>query len=654
VRVAIDPGSVQVSPGGKVNAVVGVRNSGPVADTFLLNVDGIAADWFALGVTSLTLEPGAEETTSLVIQPPIGAKTAAGKYTATVQLTSQEDPGRRTSAPLTVVVLSAGSVTMALSPLQAQGRQAFFKAIFTNHSNADSTMVLTPDDDENALTFKMRPDDTVDVPSGESVTITVRVRPEIRRLVGQPRAYTFSLTGTYENDPFPTKIDAALTARARFTYIPRAQSLSLPNWLWYPLTLIFKLLLILAALAFIFFLLDAIATGGTKKATTQPTVVAELHATILAATLTPGDDKEAAIAGVQLTAIAQGTTVLLAAAGREDVGSITATATMTGTGKAGSKGGGPTNTKVPAAPTPSITQFTLIPSGSYVAATWQVDGATQVELNGKVVPINGAIQVPAGETVALLQAFNGKSVAQQALPVPTLSVPAADSGAASGGAAGGSGSTGDASGGSGTTGSAGGSVDAAAGTVASATPVLTSTPLPTSTPYPTSTPLPTQLPTSTLPPTATPTVVVIPTTPPPPTAKIVIPPTATASATDTATDTATATATVTATPSPSASASPSYTASPTDTATDTVTAVPPTDTATATDTATNTPTVVPDTATATNTATTVLIPTVTVVETESITGTDSITTTQIFRDTTTSSLAETPAPTASPTPTATP
>ena len=82
MRVAIDPGSVQVSPGGKVSAVVGVRNSGPVADTFLLSVDGIDADWFALGVTSLTLEPGAEETTSLVIQPPIGSKTAAGRYTA--------------------------------------------------------------------------------------------------------------------------------------------------------------------------------------------------------------------------------------------------------------------------------------------------------------------------------------------------------------------------------------------------------------------------------------------------------------------------------------------------------------------------------------------------------------------------------------------
>ncbi len=214
----------------------------------------------------------------------------------------------------------------------------------------------------------------MDVPSGESVTITVRVRPEIRRLVGQPRAFTFSLTGAYENDPFPTKIDAALTARARFTYIPRAQSLSLPNWLWYPLTLIFKLLLILAALAFIFFLLEAIATGGTKKPLAQPTEVSELQATIRAATLTPGNGKAAATAGVQLTAIAQGTTVLLAAVGPEDVGSITATATMTGTGKAGSKGaaGAAKSTKVPAAPTPNITQFTLIPSGSYVAATWQV------------------------------------------------------------------------------------------------------------------------------------------------------------------------------------------------------------------------------------------------------------------------------------------
>src|SRR6185312_275751 len=122
------------------------------------------------------------------------------------------------------------------------------------------------------------------------------------------------------------------------------------------------------------------------------------------------------------------------------------------------------NTKAPAAPTPSITQFTLIPSGSYVAATWQVDGATEVELNGKVVPPNGAIAVPAGVNVALLQAFNGKSVAQQALPVPTLSVPATDAGAAGGVASSGDATSADASAGGGATGSVSGSTDAAAGT----------------------------------------------------------------------------------------------------------------------------------------------------------------------------------------------
>jgi hypothetical protein len=636
VHIAIDPGSVKVSPGGKVNVSLAVRNSGPVVDRYLLTITGLMEAWYTLGSAAASLGPGSEETIPLTIHPPAGEATHAGTYPVTVQVASADDPSGEASAGLTVVVTTAGSVTMNLSPRQAQGRSAIFNATFLNRSNSDATMVLTADDDENALDFRMRPDETVDVAAGDEVTVAVRVRPEERHFVGQPRAYTFTLTAMHEDDPFPVTVDPTLTTKARFTYIPRAQSLSLPSWLWYPIQLIFKTLLIVVALFLVFLLLKTIATGGTNGDRAASAQVTALRATIVAATLTPGSGKAAATAGAQLTAIAQGTKIVLAADGPKVIGSVTATPAGTTAGKGAGSKSGPGNgkghkTKVPPAPTPNITQFTLIPSGSYVAATWQIDGATSVQLNGQDVPINGAIALPAGASVALLQAFNGKSSVQQALPVPTLSPDLT----------GGAGGTGDAAAGAG--GGAGGTSEdvtaGAAGGGSAAVPTSpppTVTPLPTATSYPTSTPLPTALPTSTaLPaPTATtrPTKAAPPTAtgtlPIPPTATV--PPTATTPPTDTATNTTTPTATITASPS----ATPSQTASPSPTATNTA-SPSPSPSPSATDTSTVTFTPVPNTATGTPTVTKTIVPvpTVTVLGTETITGTVKGTTTVVITDT---------------------
>ncbi len=631
VHIAIDPAAVKVSPGGKVVVSLAIRNSGPVVDRYLLTITGLLEAWYTLGRAAASLGPGSEETIPLTIHPPAGEATHAGTYPVTVQVASADDPSGEASAGLTVVVTAAGSVTMNLTPRQAQGRSAVFKATFLNRSNSDATMVLTADDEENALDFRMRPDETVDVAAGDEVTVAVRVRPEERHFVGQPRAYTFTLTAMHEDDPFPVTMDPTLTTKARFTYIPRAQSLSLPNWLWYPIQLIFKTLLIVVALFLVFLLLKTIATGGTGGDKAASAQVMALRATIAAATLTPGSGKAAATAGAQLTAIAQGTKVVLAAAGPNEAGSATATPTGTTAGKGAGSKSGPGNgkghkTPVPPAPTPNITQFTLIPSGSYVAATWQIDGATSVQLNGQDVPLNGAIALPAGATVALLQAFNGKSSVQQALPVPTLSTDlTGGTGDAAAGAGGAAGTSED------VTGGAGGSGAAAVPT----SPPPTVTPLPTATSYPTSTPLPTALPTSTARPAPTATTRPTKAPPPPPTATgtATVLPTATTPPTATATAMATGTATPTDTVTASPSATPSRTASPSPTTTNTASPSPsPSPTTTDTSTATFTP--VPDTATGTPTATKTIapVPTVTVRGTETITGTVKGTSTVVFRD----------------------
>ena len=565
MRITITPATVQVSPGGNAALAITLRNTGAIIDRFHLAIEGIAAEWYTLGAPAAALFPGAEETVTLTIHPPAGVATKAATYPMTIKAISQDDPTKEAAGMVTLVVTASGSVVLDVSPRQAQGRSAIFNATFINRSNADATMVLSGQDDEDALQFRMRPDETVDVPAGEQVRIAVRVRPEERHFVGQPHSFSFTLRGAHEVDPNPFQPDPALSAVARFTYIPRTQALRVPPWLWNPTTLIAKVLAAVVLLLLMYAGLRNIfdTKPGTAAAGPNPTQVAQLRAIINKASLTPGMGEAAAMAGIQLTAISQGTVVSSAAIAR-DLSVVTPVATKAvGHPTAGKETKKATAT---AAPKPQIAQFLLIPSGTYVAATWQIVGATTVELNGQPEPPNGAAALAPDATAALLQATNSAGTVQQVLPVPTLPVPGGAAGTVNSDAG---------SGGAGGSGAGG-----AGGAAPPATILPTATPFPTATPYPTSTLLPTAVPlipikaASPPPPTATPQATV-PLSSATPTAE----PTDRATATATTTATATATATTTATQRASATVKPRAIASATPIAVRTLGAATPAPTA---------------------------------------------------------------------------
>jgi hypothetical protein len=645
VRITINPATVQVSPGGKLALAITLRNTGAIIDRFHLVIEGIAAEWYTLGAPATALFPGAEETVTLTLHPPAGVATRADTYPITVKAISQDDPTNETASMVTLVVTTAGSVTLELTPRQAQGRSAIFNATFINRSNADATMVLSGQDDEDALEFRMRPDETVDVPAGEQALIAVRVRPEERHFVGQPHSYSFTLRGAHEEDPYPFQPDPALSTMARFTYIPRTQALRVPLWLWNPTTLIAKVLAGVVILLLIYVGLKNIFTTKPTAAGAGPnaTQVAQLRAILTKASLTPGMGEAAAMAGIQLTAISQGT-VVSSAAIANDLSVITPVPTKTSTTSGHSTPGkGTKKATATAGPKPQIAQFLLIPSGTYVAATWQIVGATTVQLNGQPEPPNGAAALAPDATAALLQATNSAGTVQQVLPVPTLPVPGGSSGTVNGDAG---------SGGAGGSGAGG-----AGGAAPPATVLPTATPFPTATPYPTSTLLPTAVPVIPIT-AASPS----PTNAPPQTAvplrSATSSPKPTASATATAK--ATATATATTTPSASSTMAPSVTstASPTvakalGVAT-TAPVVVPTTPRIATRPPTDHPSSPTRTSTVTATASATLIPptvtsTVTAISTSTVTATGTLTAT----DTVSATLTPTPSATGTLVPTAT-
>ncbi|MGH2412049.1 MAG: hypothetical protein ACRDGS_17035, partial [Chloroflexota bacterium] len=416
-------------------------------DRFHLAIEGIAAEWYTLGAPATALFPGAEEAVALTIHPPAGATTRADTYPITVKAISQDDPTQETASQVTLVVATSGSVTLEVTPRQAQGRSAIFEATFINRSNADATMVLSGQDDEDALEFRMRPDETVEVPAGEQTRIAVRVRPEERHFVGQPHSYSFTLRGAHEEDPYPFQPDPALSTMARFTYIPRTQALRVPLWLWNPTSLIAKVLAAVVILLLIYVGLKNIFETKPTAAGPGPnaTQVAQLRAILNKASLTPGMGEAAAMAGIQLTAINQGT-VVSSAAIANDLSVVTPVPTKAPAHATSGKGKRAKTATATAGPKPQIAQFLLIPSGTYVAATWQIVGAATVQLNGQPEPPNGAAALAPDATAALLQATNSAGTVQQVLPVPTLPVPGGAAGnvngAAGSGGAGGSGAGG--------------------------------------------------------------------------------------------------------------------------------------------------------------------------------------------------------------------
>ena len=661
MRITINPATVQVSPGGKAALAITLRNTGAIIDRFHLAIEGIAAEWYTLGAPATALFPGAEEAVTLTIHPPAGVTTRADTYPITVKAISQDDPTKETASMVTLMVTASGSVALEVTPRQAQGRSAVFNATFINRSNADATMTLTGQDDEDALEFRMRPDEMVDVAAGEQVRIAVRVRPEERHFVGQPHSYSFTLRGAHEVDPNPFQPDPALSTMARFTYIPRTQALRVPPWLWNPTTLIAKVLAAAVILLLMYVGLKNIFDTKPGAATASPnaTQVAQLRAIINKSSLTPGMGEAAAMAGIQLTAISQGT-VISSAAIANDLSVVTPVPTKASVHPTAGKG--TKKATATAGPKPQIAQFLLIPSGSYVAATWQIVGATTVQLNGQPEPPNGAAALAPDATAALLQATNSAGTVQQVLPVPTLPVPGGAAGTVNGDAG---------------SGGAGGS--GAGGAAPPATVLPTATPFPTATPYPTSTLLPTAVPLIPIKvASSTPTSVPPQTAVPPRTATSTPEPTARATATATATMMATATATTTpsasATETPSASATATPTAAralaaattaPTvirrvPTALPTATKVPtrpptdhpsspiPTSTATATASATRIP------PTVTSTATVVIPATATITATGTLTATDTASATLSATPSATRTLIPTGTPTPSQTATAAP
>ncbi|HXT35689.1 MAG TPA: hypothetical protein VN837_08945, partial [Chloroflexota bacterium] len=280
MRLTVSPSTVQISPGEHTVLSITARNTTAIIDRYHFSVEDIPAEWYSLSTTNVSLFPAAEEILTLSLHPPTGVTTSAGIYPVTVRATSEDDPTQITSAMFSITVTTVGKMSLEVSPLMAQGRHATYRATFMNGSNTPQTMVIEAHDAEEALLFRMRPDDAVEVPAGGQATVEVRVRPERRHLIGDPHSYSFELRGMLEEQQGLAPPDPTLTRQARFTYVPRIRALMVPMWLWNSTRLIAAVLAAVVVLGMSYLGINRIVSSNRTPPVNTAQQVAQLLLTV--------------------------------------------------------------------------------------------------------------------------------------------------------------------------------------------------------------------------------------------------------------------------------------------------------------------------------------------------------------------------------------
>ena len=365
------PAHTDVAPGMRQRLGLSITNSSQIVDQYVLAISGLDEDWYSLTPPSVSLFPGATATAELILHPPAGV-ASAGDYPFSVVATSASNPAFHTIRESGLRIGKVGAAAMELRPLRVEGRRAAFTVKWKNPTNSPLSVQLAVRDAEDGLRAFINPEGPVPVPAGQERSVVVTVWPKHGETIGPPHPYELEFRGMRPGSE--DLLEPALKRSGQFIYTPPVRALALPRWL--------RRLPIWALLALLFFLLALLFLAGRG-------------------------------------------------AGHVVAGSDPATGTAT-------VAPSPTRTRPTPVPSPSPTQvppptvesfgIQVGPKGN-AAITWQIKGATRVELDGRAVGFSGqeAIKVTSSRTL-VLSATNGTSTVARFLrvvppPVKTLSIP---------------------------------------------------------------------------------------------------------------------------------------------------------------------------------------------------------------------------------------
>ncbi|GAB4445393.1 MAG: hypothetical protein OHK0015_47620 [Chloroflexi bacterium OHK40] len=227
LSVAVRPGELNVDPGKSVAAAVEVINRGPLEERVRLSVEG-PAEWAAVLPDELTLAPGERGEAQLLFSPPRASESRAGTRQFELVARAERAPEARFSAVGQLRVAAFTEFRFELLDPRARtgwtgGR---YLAQIRNGGNLPLPFTLTGIDEAGAFRFRFRPEPLL-VEPGEARRSEVRASLRLRRLLGQPQTYAFTVTAAPADDSAP-----AQQAEGRFVQRPPVAPWLLTAFVW--------------------------------------------------------------------------------------------------------------------------------------------------------------------------------------------------------------------------------------------------------------------------------------------------------------------------------------------------------------------------------------------------------------------------------------
>ncbi|MFI0793986.1 hypothetical protein ACH4OY_15045 [Micromonospora rubida] len=204
----LDTDLVEVSPGSEASCRLEVRNTGPIVESYVLEVLGDAAGWAHAEPPTVSVYPGSAETVAIRFQPPRSPQVVAGERPFAVRVTPAENPDGQVVPEATVRVLPFAEIAPEILPRTSRGRWGGRHELsVSNLGNTPLGLALAGSDPDNRLRVAVRPPQLAVAP-GEAAFVQVRVRARRLRWRGHPVTLPFQVAVSSEETP-PATLDAA-------------------------------------------------------------------------------------------------------------------------------------------------------------------------------------------------------------------------------------------------------------------------------------------------------------------------------------------------------------------------------------------------------------------------------------------------------------
>ena len=191
VATALSDTELSVDPGGTASCQVHLRNTGPAADRFDVEVLDAAGSWCTVDPTTVTLEPDSTATATVWFQPPRDAATRPGEYPFEVRVSPRDDPEDSVvrSGHLHVGTFSE-TVARLVPPVVAGSLRADCAIVIDNLGNDATTVALAAHSSDRRLRLRLgRP--AIPVPAGTARRVRLQVRATRPAVLGSAARLPF-------------------------------------------------------------------------------------------------------------------------------------------------------------------------------------------------------------------------------------------------------------------------------------------------------------------------------------------------------------------------------------------------------------------------------------------------------------------------------